>query len=651
MKRDGDSRDWHYLTRLKSTEIPSNLLFVDTETYPIKDAEKVNREWHHLRLWCAYACRLEQGETSRDMVKYGKKAEDFWQFVESRLDRKRPLWLFAHNLGFDMTILDLWRQVIAGGFEFCQRHKSNAKGDGKTGKAKWTGIAVMNDPPTIMRFRLKGTTKTIVAVDTYNYFRSSLRAIGESIGIPKSETPPYDAPDTVWIDYCLQDVKVLQKAVIALMAFVRENDLGKWSYTISSQAMAAFRTSFLQDDRTILVHGNGRALQLERDSYHSGAVHCWYVGCVGLYPLEPKQTPPRESRLHCVRGPVYHLDVQSFYPSIMADEKFPVRLKYYSCKPGFSLLQADHQGLGLIAAVKLNCIGTGYPVTRDGRTFYAQGRFVSTLCGPELLRAYNNKHVVEMLAFAAYEMEPIFADFSNFFINMRREYKRNGNLAFAQMCKLIGNSLYGKFGQWRHRWDDKPNEIAPKPFGEWTKANCTRGGTDIWRSICWLAQVKGAKEEHKDSCPAIASFVTAYGRERILGLAEVAGLENCLYSDTDSLHVTEAGRHRLMLAGWIEADIPGKLQVKEVCDTAEYRGPKNYTIGGRNVIAGVPPGTVAEKDGRFKQVKFQRLASVLQGKELDGIAVETVLSRPPERSKIGHIKSNGRTEPPLLIEW
>ena len=646
-----DFRDWHYLRPLKASGCPTSVLFLDTETVGIQDSKNKRKEYHHLHLWCAKHERWENEKWTRAEIGSGRTCEEFWSFLESKTDSVRTLWVFAQNLGFDATVLEFWRMALEGRIEFVQYQSDNDRKNGKARKPKWLGCAIVDDPPAILKFRLRGTKKTVCCVDAFNYFRVSLEEIGKSVGMTKGEMPPKTAPIEAWVDYCLQDVLVLEKAIKGLIDLVRSEGLGKFALTISSQAMSAYRCKFMPGPKSILVHGNDRAIWLERQSYHSGAVHTWFIGKAIDEGEQGKNFDTDGELLPETYGPVYHLDVQSFYPSIMAENKMPARLLKVILAP--SLTQVNHalENQGLIADCLIDCEEPGFPVTREGRTFYAQGLISTVLCGPELKRALKEARSVKIRSVAVYEMADLFSDFVNYFWDLRKKYAHQGNKAFAYVCKLLMNSLYGKFGQWDARWKNRDDTLAPIPFGHWWERKADGQTIDVFRSLAWLPQLQTGKVEHRHSCPAISSYITSYGRERILELARIARIENCFYSDTDSLHVNQAGYDDLRYALKISRGIMGKLDVKQVEETAEYRGVKNYTLGTTRVIAGIHEKAKQISPKKYEQIKFARLGSILQSEQLDGVTVERIIVSEPKRQLIGSVDPQGRFHPPVLCEW
>src|SRR5438046_1850642 len=98
----------HIMKPIKTTSCPTNLLFFDTETKSRLNKEDISSSYQYLWFGYAIACRYEEGIISREKIRRFTKASTFWEFVLSRGNPKHPLYAFAHNLPFDLTICDFW---------------------------------------------------------------------------------------------------------------------------------------------------------------------------------------------------------------------------------------------------------------------------------------------------------------------------------------------------------------------------------------------------------------------------------------------------------------------------------------------------------------------------------------------------------------
>ena len=623
-ERSTDVRPWHYIRRNVRTCTPTSCLFVDTETTGIPIEGNPNATLQVLRLWCARHVRLEKGKVRGSMSAQGTTCEQFWALVETLLSERRPLWLFAHNLGFDLTVLRFWEKLDDDTFSFLQMLAGEKSHRGNRDARRWSGFAVLDDPPTIIECRLRDTKKVLICNDTYNYFRCSVSALGESIGVPKLPMPDDIEPIGYWFAYCSQDVKVIETAIVKLMQFVQKHDLGMWRYTAPAQSMSAYRHRFMH--KPILVHGNADALQLEREAYYGGRLECKFIGCViteqqaGGWFFDGRDNPTIPTRI----GPVYVLDVQSCYPAMMLWHIYPRAIGDYYISPKISDLLCWLDKYCAIARVEIETTTEPYPYRCEGKTILAIGRYVTSLCGPELKTALDHGNIRCVGAVALYQYADLFSEYISFFWNLRTQAKKDGNKVQETWCKLMLNSLSGKFGQRARKWEDTDDVPAKMPWGLWSQTNTITGESHRYRSLAWAVQEEQDAGESIDSCPAISAYITSYAREYMRELLKTAGQENVYYVDTDCLHCNELGYSRLNSAGKIRDGDLGMLRLVGTYDTAEYRGLKDYTLGDTRCIAGIRANAEQVSNGQWRQDKFQKLRSILSGQPPAGVRVERV---------------------------
>lgn len=612
----------------KSISFPTNLLFFDTETKGDNNPE-MREECHH-KLWFGYviAARFEDTMPSRVITKDFKTTSEFWEIVNSRLSPERPLWLFAHNIGFDLTIVDFWNRLE---------------------KEKWKiKFIVIDDPPTIVEVQTpKGT---LVCVDTLNYWRVALKTLGESLSIPKLDFPPYDAPFKQWREYCKNDVAILYEAITRLIRYLKTNDLASLKYTAPSIALDCFKHRFLKHN--VFIHDNKGAISLERDSYYGGLVKTQFVG--SLQGTE-----------------VYHLDFNSLYPACMMNP-VPVKLVDYGTNKRPKELQKDMINKGAVARVVLNSAVRTYPLRYKDKLYDVCGRFTTTLCGPELQTALKLGNVIGVEEFALYEMAPIFASYVDYFWEQHRKAKLANDKVQSDFAKLLMNSLYGKMGQRAFEWSKLDMEIVEYIYKRHNKAvpeaYCNdsldfgiRWGMSTWkpldidesfqiRSVGDQTEIKLVKGEHNESFPAIAAYVTSYGREKLKHANAIAEVKEVFYNDTDSLFVSKKGYQRLLRHGLVDANTMGKLKLEGVYLDVVLHGPKHYHANGKLKIKGVRDNAIKVGDNTYLQNQFEGLKSVLRREPCPFIKIKWVEKEySPEVDK-GILLKTGFVTPFVLNE-
>ncbi|MEM4979009.1 MAG: DNA polymerase, partial [Candidatus Nezhaarchaeales archaeon] len=270
----------HYIKDNKSLRIPQNIIFYDTETY---EKKVFNKHFHYLRLGVLRCVRLSGTKIVSDKYYIFKTAEEFWNVVERYARKKTRLWLVSHNQHFDFNVVNGFRELITRGWQLKR-------------------LVIESD---IFAVKFTKDERTILVVDSTNYFKAPLKDLGEQINLPKLTVDFERATDEELITYCKRDVEILSEYFLRFLRYWVENDLGTFGVSIASLAFNAFKHRFLK--HKILVHDNREAIELELDSYRGGRNECFRIGEV--------------------REKIYKLDVNSMYPFVMRFNPFPVKLK------------------------------------------------------------------------------------------------------------------------------------------------------------------------------------------------------------------------------------------------------------------------------------------------------------------------------------
>lgn len=613
----------HYWKASARTAAPSEIVVFDCETRAGPESSVPGGEFHTLRLGVALAYRLERGSRTRRASLRFRDGADLWRFVESRMSKQRPVWVFGHNLAYDVAAANLWPFLESEDFE-CEK-------------------AIMEGGVLLVEGAYKGMP--IVLCDTFNYYKCSLAAIGRSLGLPKMAMPAWAAPDDEWFDYCARDVEVTAAAVDALIAFVRENALGPWQPTIASLAFSALRKRFLS--HKVLVHTYQEPLILERAAYYGGIVDTPFIGDVPA-------------------SPVHELDVVSMYPSVCRGP-LPTVFRGYRNDPPLDEVARRMKTHFCIADVIIRSDRDTYPQRRGKRVLYVTGFVRTQLAHPELAEALDRRHVASVLAYAWYDRAPVFKEYMDFFTSKKGEYRAAGDEAFATIAKYYANSLYGKCGQMTPRWlpwnEDTFSQIAvenglPPHALDRVAANppdlsrpeegytISEHGIDLeLRSIFGCVEVKMSRGESRDSVPAVAAAVTSYARCLLRSFQRAAGERNYFYSDTDSLWTNDAGLARLTGAGLVRKGELGFLDHVSTHNHMKIYGPKDYKTDRVEKIKGVRRDAGITSGGDYVQLQFPSPKSTIMGSVRGGVMVRLVvkrLRRSPDHCVVG---ADGWTRP------
>ena len=587
----------HSLNREKTLAIPRSMILVDTES--TCEVLPNGDNFQKLRLgWGVYYQPKYGRHLERKDWFHFDDCKSFWSMVESHTARKTKLWVIAHNLNYDFTILQGWKYLKMLGYKLKFFHNS--------------GVT------SIISVRKKGSS--IVFLDSMNWFPESLEKCGARLGIPKINVDFDNCTDEQLSMHCKRDVEILLGVIKDFIGFLTSNHISRLCYTRASVAMAAYLLNYY--DHKIYIHNNEQAIEIERQSYRGGRTECFYLG-------ELKD------------GPYYILDVNSLYPSIMVDNPYPVKYKKILHESTPAELTTLLEKYSCIAQVRINTDEPVYAMKQD-RTVFPVGVFWVTLCTAELKYALEHNHIVEVGNMVVYEQAHIFTRFVNRMYSLRQKFKTDGNESYDVLCKYILNSLYGKFGQKADVWEKigKAPDEADRVEVVYYPSENRRGMIryllgEVWELVGY--------EEAFNSFPAISSEVTAYARMYLYSIMKQAGRGNYFYCDTDSLIVNEVGLCKLK--SYCHDTKLGSLKVQETSSEICIKGLKDYETDSKTVIKGIRRNAVEIGTGVFQQEQWPSLKGMLRSGQSDGYTVKTIVKTLRRAYTKGVVRQTGWVDP------
>lgn len=590
----------HKLRENKRGSFPRHLIIFDTETTPV---ETELYQQHLLRLGYAKYVQLTSTLEIRRQDEIVFKTEDeFWQFVEAHTYEKTCLYIFAHNVDFDMSVVRGYSKLRELGYDV----------------QKWF---VHNNGVFI---KAKKGRKSVVITDTLMLFPFSLKEIGKYAGLEKLDMPNFEDEESKWIEYCKRDVEVLTQALLKYMRFLKEHDLGNFQFTIASQSFSAFRHRFMKHE--IYIHGNPSITELEVQSYFGGRTEAFKIGKV-------------DKRL-------YYLDVNSMYPFVMRNYYYPVRYIGELDNVSLSELKELIKDFCVIADVTVETDVPIVPVRKE-KVIFPVGRFRGVYATGEIKLLLEKKKIKEVHKVLVYQRARIFTEYVDFFYAVKQKAKEEGDDFSYFMAKLFLNSLYGKFGQRTSDLElvtDDPIKLEeyalPMVSFAVGEEKFVRFDEKIWR-------VK-KREPAYNSFIAIASHVTSYARAYLFRLMEYVGLDKIYYMDTDSLVVDEEGYQKLKR--FINKTRLGALDVKEIFDSLIILGAKAYITPQARRIKGIPARARQIDDNTYEFDQFMRFRTKLRKNMLDCqlvVKATRTLSRIYDK---GEVLPNGDVIPFVVVE-
>jgi hypothetical protein len=627
-----------YLDRNKGTEIPSNLIFFDTESISTPCETDPAKRLLTLRLWVGVHVRLAGGKRHCHTIAHGTDKESFWNWVDSCLVAKKKTWLFAHNAAFDLTQLDFWDELDNGHYTI---EPMKCRVNPETGKSRnsWRGALCLESSPFFVCCRKEKLTMNLV--DTLNYWRMPLAELGESVGLPKMDMPADDADDSEWIKYCHRDVEILVRAVEELLLEWKANDCGVWQMTAAMLSMTSFRhmctlTSERNHKLDIVCDPGSHFHELERQAYYGGRVTCFHVG------------------VKCEK--VYHVDVNSLYPYVMRNHAYPRCLEFARHGVPVAELRSADGIYGLVADVLIDSRCETYPIRIGGQQYHCTGNYWTVLCGAELSRALSNGAVLRSGNVQYYSIAAYFAEWVDHWYSRKVRAKRELGVGSGvyQLAKIVLNSLSGKFAQNGRRWSERPGRIPLLRWGGYSTVDSPGDKPLMARGVAGVEQVLTDTGEPRYSFPAISAFITAYGREYMRQIVDQIGEQNVYYQAVDALIVNQDGMDGLIDAERIDELELGKFKLVGEHSEVEIRGANYYRLDQHVTAAGLVG--VAEKAKRRGKppVLFESVTSVIATKPDGSIAVNPLDPPTFTPDYRGTVTKDGRWMPyrvTMMPDW
>lgn len=590
------------ITTYKSEYYPQHLLFLDTEARREKVSPLV--EVQVFRLGYIRYIRLDPSLNITHSEGYViTTPSTIVSIIEQHARKDKTLYMYAHNIKYDLQLTGLLELLIAEGWHITK--------------------SVLEDPPTYIR--LKKNRYNLMLVDTFNYWQSSVSAMGEQLGMPKLIMPDDNSSNEDWEVYCRRDVEILSEYLIQFMRFIKDNHLGGLALTLASQAFRAYRCRYMPDE--IPLHDDPLVTSLEREGYRGGRVEAFRIG-----EIQPT--------------PVYKLDVNSMYPYVMRNHLYPFKLVGYSENVPVSKLRKLLEEYYVIANCRVDCTHPCYPYTHNGKLVFPTGSFITTLHKPELEYGVLYDEIKHVYKIAIYTERDLFSAFVDWFYQGKLDAELRGNRVERTLYKIMMNALYGKFGQ-----RNVVSVIVPTNtdvgFSR-TTGYSEKLGTYV--EVNQLGNVTEVRYKHGESYysyPAIAGAVTAYARVYLWNLITIAGVENVFYCDTDSLIVSPQGYASLQ--PYIHSTRLGLLKLEGVYNSFIVFGCKDYVLDNQPVIKGVPRNAQCLAEGVWEYQQFEGIKTWLRSGGKPLVTVTTRIKRRVSTYDKRIVLPNGCTKPLCLL--
>lgn len=458
--------------------------------------------------------------------------------------------VWCHNLAYDIRIGDVFTILPGLGWTL-NGHNIAARGT-------W--------------LEWKGRGGTLIFVDSFSVFPTSIEKLGGWFGQRKPELPNDSADMDTWLNRCRADCGILATAVLEYLRWLKEDDLGNWQMTGNGQAWAAFRHKFLTHKMT--VHDVEDALAAEKRAMWAGRCEAYWHG-------------------ELADQVIYEYDFTSSYPRISRDYSVPV--KYIGEMP----METDWSrwlggdGIGFIA----DCIVTTdlpvAPTKRDERILWPTGVFRTTLWDCEIEAVLDSGGTVTVERGWMYRKAPALKAWAEWVLSGTAKINNEQPAWRELILKHWSRALIGRMAMSYSRWEhigDMPTSAVESGFIS------TWGSPDVQEYIQVGSRIWGLEgtEDWRHSMPMVTGYIQSMARVQLWEIMRRMPIRSVLYTDTDSLFITGEFRDEMEA---VIAEIPNcGLRLKRAWDGMAIYGPRQIITGGEVRVSGIPKR--AERTGK-----------------------------------------------------
>lgn len=614
----------HWLRENAQDRSPHAVMVVDTET---RATDPDHPDEMVMRLWCARLMRRHGLEPKQPRAEdfAGDTIAELVALVEAHTRSARTLWLYTHNLNFDLAVTALPARLADAGW-------------------KITESALTTDDPWC---RMTRGSKRLAIVDSWSFLPTSVDAIGELVGLPKLPLPANDDPPNVWRDRCRVDVAIVADALAALLDWWDAGKYGNWSLTGPATGWSSYRHR--RPAPRVLVDPDPAARALEAAAVTGGRRDVWRLGQMpsGLYA---------------------DLDIATAHLTAMTSLPLPAR------RLGrFDRLALDdhalHSGVvDVLATCGVETAEPRYPWQSGRGIFYPVGRFHTTLAGPEIRAALARGELRSIGAGYKYTLSGHMAEWATWVASLLAVETPDVAPVVRLLAKHWSRCVPGK---WAGHSSDVLGRIPDPRTGwqierGWIKAgnrpcDWLRIGGELWTIV--------RDEWADDAFPAVLAWIQSHTRLAMGTLIDALG-PAALTCNTDGLLIdARAAVRRWTPAGMALPDsdlaalraldgaclaldqliAPFSVRIKGAARRVHIYSPQHIILDGERRLAGIPRRAIQLANGRYQFTQWPKLRLQLQKERPPGYTVRTATVDLQHIPPTGWLDTGGHVLPVLVL--
>jgi hypothetical protein len=565
----------HYLAHNKSERSPRRCVFVDTETSWEDDGEL---ERHHLRLWVARLV-IRDGDprhTIDEAWHTGRTGEEFRKRLEAWSRTSATLWVFAHNLTFDLCTTRILSELLRHGWELGEH-------------------ALANDSPWA---RLKRGNYRITLADSASWLPRSIEHLGALVRIPKPDLPANDDDEAAWLDRCRGDVDILSTAMTELLDTWDRERLGCWSVTGTATGWNAYRHH--PNPTRVVIDPDPAPRVFERQAIVAGRRDAWRLGPqpegrTVLIDLERAHlTAAREFDLPARRGRDRGPDAIDDWPQIN-----PTWEPMLDCVVRTAVPR--------------------YPWRHCDRVWYPVGSFRTTLAGPEVREALRRGELQRVLGGRLYLLKPVMRPWARWLTGVLDGDGETLPPSFRLWAKMCSQRVCGK---WAAR-TSRPLEPYLSDRMGWALDLGILNPDGVRLHTIHLdgvAHPMAQDQEAEDAFPAVLAWIQSHVRVALGRLIDALDQDRIVSCNTDG--VLYRAPVDPDLASLERATHPFVPRIKAVYQNVDVLGAAHLVLDGNLKLSGVPSSASPTGETSLAWETWPRMRRQLELAQPDGYTRE-----------------------------
>lgn len=561
-----DDRKAHWMPHNMQERMPPRMVAFDTES-SFHDTDELSVQT--FRTASAIRWRTDLRSSDRYEAASFTTPDDLWQWITAYCRKGTRTVVWAHNLGYDIRISQVFRCLPNLGF-----------------KLQWCNL-----DRNVSAMTWRSDYGTLVLADTWTWLPMPLNVIAPMTGLVKFQMPKVTANDETWNDYCQRDTEIVYRVVSSLVRFIRRERLGNWQPTGAGMAFTTWRHRFMS--HKVLVHDDTDALAAEREAMHTGRAEAWKHG---------KLTD----------GPYHEIDMRNAYLRIAAQYDLPRKLHSSTGAITVSQFQRLCDTYAVLCMVDIDTYNPTVPCKDNGRHLWPVGTFQTWLWDTEVDLALQYGAHVKIRKTYLYCKAPILKEWAEWVYDVLYTNNTTDDSIAATWMKHCSRALIGRMSMRAPVWEifgSNPEGIT----GITRMTDVDKGTTHRMMHVGDRTLLETGRKEGRHSMPQVTGKIMAIARVLLWEGMNAAGLDNVAHVDTDSVLCNTAGMKAMRQ---YYGDEYGRYwQEKGLFKAVEMFGPRCYFRDKDRVTSGIPLRAVLGPDGAYHGERWHSTSTDLEHRE------------------------------------